>query len=160
MHGIVSIKHKASHMVYLMESLLVGSAVLVTEATGRYMSVKGSQAFSTGGDLGESWAESKAQDVSDRVEAVREADGVRESTYQAFGGMVNQIVGGIFAVALGLIMLNELLTLSIVDNSTGPFSSVFDTLESVGGAAMIFIVLGFLAAAGGVAVRMFRGGGI
>ena len=107
-------------------------------------------ATSFGAQMGRRWAESKIEDVTGETR--------RETTLNAFGGMVNQIVGGIFAVVLGLIMLNELMTLDIVNSSNGPFASVFSTVESVGGASIIFIVLGFLAAAGGVAVRMFRGG--
>jgi hypothetical protein len=76
---------------------------------------------------------------------------------QAFGGMVNAVVGGIFAVALGVVMLNQLFSLSIINTTTGPFATLFDTVENIGGAAITFIVLGFLAAAGGLAVRMFRG---
>jgi len=112
------------------------------------MSVQDS--YEVGAQLGEGWAEAKADNVR--------GEDVLETVTNAFGGMVNQIVGGVFAVVLGLIMLNELMTLSIVNQSSGPFASIFDTVESVGGAAIIFIVLGFLAAAGGVAVRMFRGG--
>lgn len=79
------------------------------------------------------------------------------SAEQAFGGMVNAVVGGIFAVALGVVMLNQLFSLSIINTTTGPFATLFDTVENIGGAAITFIVLGFLAAAGGLAVRMFRG---
>lgn len=75
---------------------------------------------------------------------------------QMMSGMINEIVGGIFAIALGLVLLNQLFQVSVVNTSSGPFSSTFDTVESVGGAAIIFAVLGMLALAGGTAVRMFR----
>ena len=107
-------------------------------------------AYETGRQRGELWAEGM-------VDEIREADGARELASSAFSGMVNQIVGGIFAVALGVVMLNQLFTLQIINTTTGPFASLFDTVESIGGAAITFVVLGFLAAAGGVAVRMFRG---
>lgn len=85
------------------------------------------------------------------------ADVDRDRLEQAFGGMINAIVGGIFAVAIGVVMLNVLFSLSIINTSTGPFASIFTTVENIGGAAITFVVLGFLAAAGGLAVRMFRG---
>ncbi|QKG91685.1 hypothetical protein HPS36_02050 [Halorubrum salinarum] len=75
---------------------------------------------------------------------------------QMMSGMINEIVGGIFAIALGLVLLNQLFQVSIVNTSDGAFSGTFDTVESVGGAALTFAVLGMLALAGGTAVRMFR----
>lgn len=98
-------------------------------------------AFRAGKHLGEVTLSGNPRDVMD----------------QAFGGMVNAVVGGIFAVALGVVMLNQLFSLSIINTTTGPFATLFDTVENIGGAAITFIVLGFLAAAGGLAVRMFRG---
>jgi len=79
-----------------------------------------------------------------------------EQLDQIMSGMINEIVGGIFAIALGLVLLNQLFAVDIINSTDGPFSSTFDTVESVGGAAMIFAVLGMLALAGGTAVRMFR----
>jgi tetrahydromethanopterin S-methyltransferase subunit F len=126
------------------------------------MSVKADTATQFGKELGEAYAEEKLDGAQETVDEIRvsidERD--RQAVLNAFGGMVNRIVGGIFAVVLGVIMLNVLLTLDIVNNSSGPFANVFNTIESVGGAALIFIVLGFLAAAGGVAVSMFRQGGM
>jgi len=75
---------------------------------------------------------------------------------QMMSGMINEIVGGIFAIALGLVLLNQLFAVNIVDTANGSFAGTFDTVESVGGAALTFAVLGMLALAGGTAVRMFR----
>ncbi|QKG91686.1 hypothetical protein HPS36_02055 [Halorubrum salinarum] len=79
---------------------------------------------------------------------------------QMMSGMINEIVGGIFAIALGLVLLNQLFSIGIIETEngsyTGPFGNVFGTIESVGGAALTFAVLGMLALAGGTAVRMFR----
>jgi hypothetical protein len=79
-----------------------------------------------------------------------------EQLDQMMSGMINEIVGGIFAIALGLVLLSQLFQVGIVNNDTGPFNSTFDTVESVGGASLTFAVLGMLALAGGTAVRMFR----
>ena len=80
---------------------------------------------------------------------------------QMMSGMINEIVGGIFAIALGIVLLNQLFDIGLIEtdadgNYTGSFGSIFGTIESVGGAALIFAVLGMLALAGGTAVRMFR----
>ena len=75
---------------------------------------------------------------------------------QMMSGMINEIVGGIFAIALGIVLLNQLFEVEIIDTASGPFSETFSTVESIGGAALIFAVLGMLALAGGTAVRMFR----
>lgn len=74
------------------------------------------------------------------------------------GGMTERIAGGVMAIAIVAIVLNELFTLQIVNNTTGPFSGLMDTVESVGTGALTLVVLGFLAAAGGAAISMFRGG--
>jgi len=75
---------------------------------------------------------------------------------QMMSGMINEIVGGIFAIALGLVLLNQLFEVSIINTADGAFSGTFSTVESIGGAALTFAVLGMLALAGGTAVRMFR----
>jgi hypothetical protein len=79
-----------------------------------------------------------------------------EELDQMMSGMINEIVGGIFAIALGLVLLSQLFQVDIVNTTDGPFSGTFDTVESVGGASLTFAVLGMLALAGGTAVRMFR----
>ena len=110
--------------------------------------------------------QSVTEDAADRTE-IASTEGKRraeqltggtrvERLDQMMSGMINQIVGGIFAIALGLVLLNQLFAVDIVNTADGPFSSTFNTVESVGGAALTFAVLGMLALAGGTAVRMFR----
>jgi len=74
------------------------------------------------------------------------------------GGMTERIAGGVMAIAIVAIVLNELFSLSLVNNTTGPFSGLIDSVENVGTAALTLVVLGFLAAAGGAVLTMFRGG--
>jgi len=90
-----------------------------------------------------------------KAEALLETTGLARLD-QMMSGMINEIVGGIFAIALGLVLLNQLFSVSIVDTANGSFAGTFSTVESVGGAALTFAVLGMLALAGGTAVRMFR----
>jgi hypothetical protein len=80
------------------------------------------------------------------------------ANFRQGGGMVERIAGGVMAVAIVAIVLNELFTLQIVNNTSGPFSGLMDTVESVGTGAITLVVLGFLAAAGGMAISMFRSG--
>jgi len=74
------------------------------------------------------------------------------------GGMVERIAGGVMAVAVVAVVLTELFSLSIISNATGPFSGLITQVENVGTAALTLVVLGFLAAAGGAVLSMFRGG--
>jgi len=100
-----------------------------------------------------------SEDVTARADAAADhviEEAGAERLDQMMSGMINEIVGGIFAIALGIVLLNQLFAVSVVDTADGPFASTFDTVESVGGAALVFSVLGMLALAGGTAVRMFR----
>lgn len=73
---------------------------------------------------------------------------------------IDMIAGGIMTVVIVGIVLNELLTLQLVSNSSGPFSDLLEnTIPQIGTASLTLVVLGFLAAGGSVALSMFRGGG-
>lgn len=100
------------------------------------MSVTESAAYQTGHAKGQQWV----------------------ANFRQSGGMVERIAGGVMAVAVVAIVLNQLFSLSIVNQTSGPFSGLLDTVESVGTGAITLVVLGFLAAAGGAAISMFRGG--
>jgi len=63
-----------------------------------------------------------------------------------------QIGSGLMTIALVVIVLNQLFTLSIIANSTGPFSDVISTVENIGGAALTLTTLAFLVLAGAVAM--------
>lgn len=90
-------------------------------------------------------------------EALFEASASRVSTWRQTG-MTEQIAGGVMAIAIVAIVLNELFSLSLVSNSSGPFAGLISQVENVGTAALTLVVLGFLAAAGGAVLTMFRGG--
>lgn len=68
------------------------------------------------------------------------------------GATAKSIGAGLMTVALVVIVLNQLFTLDIVANTTGPFSSTIDTIENIGGGALTIVVLGFLVLAGAVAM--------
>jgi hypothetical protein len=81
-----------------------------------------------------------------------------DSTVEQNGGMIERIAGGIMTVVLVAIVLNQMLTLEIVNSSSGPMSGLIDQATSVGTAALTLAILGFLAAAATLVLRFFRGG--
>lgn len=91
-------------------------------------------------------------------EAMFDATSDRLSSWWQRGGMTERIAGGVMAIAIVAIVLNELFTLDLVSNTSGPFSGLISSVENVGTAALTLVVLGFLAAAGGAVLTMFRGG--
>lgn len=91
-------------------------------------------------------------------EAAFDTGSSRIASWWQQGGMTERIAGGVMAIAIVAIVLNELFTLSLVNNTTGPFSGLINSVENVGTAALTLVVLGFLAAAGGAVLTMFRGG--
>ncbi|MFB6200864.1 MAG: hypothetical protein ABEI98_02525 [Halorhabdus sp.] len=56
-------------------------------------------------------------------------------------------------VAIAIVILNEVFTLDSIQNSTGPFSGLVDTVENLGTAALTLAVLGLIALGGAVAMN-------
>jgi hypothetical protein len=105
-----------------------------------------------------------AQSVTDResykagehlFEAARGS--ARARMDQMGGSTVEMIGGGIITVVVVAIVLNQLFTLSIVNQTSGPFSGILQSTENIGGAALTLVVVGFLAAGAAVTLSMFRG---
>jgi len=80
------------------------------------------------------------------------------ASFRQSSGMVERVAGGIMTIAVVAIVLNQLFTLEIVNSTSGPFSDLITQVQNVGTAALTLIVLGFLAAAAGAVLTMFRGG--
>jgi hypothetical protein len=59
---------------------------------------------------------------------------------------------GLMTVALVVIVLNQLFTLSIINNSSGPFSGLISTVENLGTAALTLVVIGFIVLGASVAM--------
>lgn len=105
-----------------------------------------------------------AQKVTDH-ESFQAGEQLFEAAHGAARGRMNQmgnsavemIGGGIITVAVIAIVLNQLFTLSIVNDTTGPFSGLIDSVENIGGSALTLVVVGFLAAGAAVTLSMFRG---
>jgi len=71
---------------------------------------------------------------------------------------VQMIGGAIVGIAVIGIVLNELMTTAAVNNSSGPFSGIFDSLETTGVAAVTLLVVGLLVASASRILDFFGGG--
>jgi len=71
---------------------------------------------------------------------------------------VQMIGGAVIGIAIVTIVVNEVLTTSAVNNSTGPFGGVINSLETTGVAAMSLLVVGLLVAAASKLMSFFGGG--
>lgn len=109
------------------------------------------------GSTGEQTITEKMPDSLTSNRAFQKGFSKGESFFQN-GGMTERVAGGIMTIAVVAIVLNELFSLQIVNNSSGPFADLITQVQNVGTAALTLIVLGFLAAAAGAVLSMFRGG--
>lgn len=71
---------------------------------------------------------------------------------------VQMIGGAIVGIAVIGIVLNELFSSAAVNQSSGPFSGIFDSLTSTGVAAVTLLVVGLLVAAASRILDFFGGG--
>lgn len=65
---------------------------------------------------------------------------------------VKTIGRALVAVALVVVILNQVFTIDIINNSTGPFSGLITTVENIGGAAITLTVVGLLVLGGAIAM--------
>lgn len=68
------------------------------------------------------------------------------------------IGGALITIALIAIVLNEILTTTAINNSTGPFTTVVDSLNNTGVAAMTLLIVGLLVVAANAILGRFGGG--
>lgn len=71
---------------------------------------------------------------------------------------VRVIGSAVVIIALTVIVVNEVLTVDAVNNSSGPFAGVIESLETTGVAAMGLLVVGLVVVAGR-AIMGYMGGG-
>lgn len=72
---------------------------------------------------------------------------------------VRVIGGAMIGIAILVVVLNEVFSLDSINNSTGSFSGVIDSLESTGGAALGLLVIGLLVLGANRVMNFFGGGG-
>jgi hypothetical protein len=65
----------------------------------------------------------------------------------------------VVTIAITVIVVNEVLTVDTINNTTGPFTGVIEDLETTGVAAMGLLVVGLLVVAGRVVMGFMGGGG-
>lgn len=68
------------------------------------------------------------------------------------------IIGVLIMLSIGVVVLNTVFTLDIIANSTGPFADIITTLSSVGGSALVLLVVGLLALVGNTIMNFWGGG--
>lgn len=122
-----------------------------------------STAVMDGTTFGPSGPQNSSFELSDdkqrRKEEARETLGAAWSEMdQGIRVMVGTLVGGAFALVIGIILTGFLFDMDLVANFSGPFSSQLDTIQTVLGAAFTFAGLAMLAYAGSIAWSMFGGG--
>lgn len=127
----------------------VGSTGAGTEATFGFLALLFAWASQYGSLLSASG--SAAKDFWDDQETAATSDLPIMREVQMIGGAV-------ITIAVIVIVVNEVLTVDAVANSTGPFSGVIDSIETTGVAAMTLLVVGLLVAAAAALMNFFRGG--
>ena len=71
---------------------------------------------------------------------------------------VRMIGGAVVGIALIVLVVNEVLTIGAVSNSTGPFAGVIDSLETTGVPAITLLVVGLVVVAA-QQIMSYMGGG-
>ena len=85
-----------------------------------------------------------------------DADGFAQADIM---GVVRVIGGAMIGIGVLVIVLNEIFSLSQIENSSGPFADVISSLETTGVAALSLLVIGLLVAAANRVMGFFGGGG-
>lgn len=114
-------------------------------------SIRSSTHYKMGKELGNEWFADLGDSLSGDVD-----DGMAEAMMM---GTVRVILGAMIGLAVGIVVLNEVFSLSSVSNTSGPFGDVITQIENVGGAALGLIVIGLLVAAANQIMKFFGGGG-
>lgn len=82
------------------------------------------------------------------VQAMR----ARTAKLEQGDGGSKRVVKVLASIAIGVVILNQIFQIDSIANSSGPFSGVIDTLETVGSAALVLLVVGLVAYGGAIAL--------
>lgn len=82
------------------------------------------------------------------VQAMR----ARTARLEQGDGGSKRVVKVLASIAIGVVILNQIFQIESIANSTGPFAGVIDTLETVGSAALVLLVVGLVAYGGAIAL--------
>jgi hypothetical protein len=81
-----------------------------------------------------------------------------ETPRMAIMQQIRMVGGAVILIAIVVLVVNEVLTVNAINNSSGPFAGVIDQLNTTGVAAMGLLVVGLVVAAAR-AIMGFMGGG-
>jgi hypothetical protein len=76
----------------------------------------------------------------------------RTAKLQQGDGGSKRVVKVLASIAIGVVILNQIFQIDSIANSSGPFAGVIDTLETVGSAALVLLVVGLVAYGGAIAL--------
>jgi hypothetical protein len=105
-----------------------------------------------GYDAAYSFVETYAPEYAEAAPEPKAADEL------AIMAQIRMIGGAVILIAIVVLVVNEVLTVNAINNSSGPFTSVIDSLNTTGVAAMSLLVVGLVVAAAR-AIMGFMGGG-
>lgn len=77
----------------------------------------------------------------------REPLGAAEGYELGIMGSVKMIGSGVIGLAVITLVVNQVLTINAINNSSGPFTGVIDSINTTGESAMTLLVVGLLVAA-------------
>jgi len=86
--------------------------------------------------------------LNGNVEAMR----ARTTRLEQGDGGSKRVVKVLASIAIGVVILNQIFSIDSIANSSGPFAGVIDTLETVGSAALVLLVVGLVAYGGAIAL--------
>jgi len=86
--------------------------------------------------------------LSGDVQAMR----ARTAHLEQGDGGSKRVVKVLASIAIGVVILNQIFQIDSIANSSGPFAGVIDTLETVGSAALVLLVVGLVAYGGAIAL--------
>lgn len=97
-------------------------------------------------------------DLADMLPDLRSsADPIAESALQGTRleqSLTAKTIGKtLVTIGLVVVVLNEVFSINAINNSTGPFASVVDTVENLGIAALTILTVGVIILAGAVAMN-------
>ena len=92
--------------------------------------------------------------------AVNRLDSRTDFTSANIMGAVRLIGGALIGIAVLVVVLAEVFSLSQIQNASGPFSGIIDSLETTGVAAISLLVIGLLVLAANRVMGFFGSGGM
>lgn len=70
---------------------------------------------------------------------------------------VKMVGGAVIGIAVITLVVNQVLTVGAINNSSGPFTAVINSLETTGVAAMTLLVVGLLVVSASYIMRYMEG---